>query len=268
MRFVKKKCNKRVVFAYLFIFNKVFWQLMVKYNVVYELLSVWTNFVTTFFICLFFSLLELCQLTWFSISDCSHLQCDWAYEKAVLWTRTEFEVLSFNYFNSFSWFLLCMMCQFILQAFQFFCWGIYWLWFTDHRRDDPEVIELLTAIEKAKEEFESIERPTLEIENPKEKQIPTAKAIPSEDSQNSHSHDPQSTSSPKSTVIAGSPKSTRASTELDPDSELARLELEFGKVNKDYSSEEISGWEFDELEKELRSEAYNNPWSCDIHTKN
>ncbi|XP_039136597.1 uncharacterized protein LOC120273919 [Dioscorea cayenensis subsp. rotundata] len=127
------------------------------------------------------------------------------------------------------------------------------------RRDDPEVIELLTAIEKAKEEFESIERPTLEIENPKEKQIPTAKAIPSEDSQNSHSHDPQSTSSPKSTVIAGSPKSTRASTELDPDSELARLELEFGKVNKDYSSEEISGWEFDELEKELRSEAYNNP---------
>ena len=118
---------------------------------------------------------------------------------------------------------------------------------------------MLDAIEKAKEDFESIDRPTLEIENPKEKQILTTKAIPSDGSQNSHSHDAQSASSPKSTVIAGSPNSTRVSTELDPESELARLELEFGKVNKDFSSEEISGWEFDELEKELRSEAYNNP---------
>ncbi|KAJ0978447.1 hypothetical protein J5N97_013921 [Dioscorea zingiberensis] len=125
------------------------------------------------------------------------------------------------------------------------------------RRDDPEVKELLAAIEKAKAEFESIERPTLEIENPKEKKILIPKAISSEDSQNSPSHNAQATSSPKSTGT-GSPKSP-VLTELDPESELARLELEFGKVNKDYSNEEISGWEFDELEKELRTEAYKKP---------
>jgi hypothetical protein len=39
---------------------------------------------------------------------------------------------------------------------------------------------------------------------------------------------------------------------LDPNSELAKLELEFGKVNK--YPEETSGWDFDELEEELRAD--------------
>ncbi|KAG2334169.1 hypothetical protein Bca52824_005349 [Brassica carinata] len=39
---------------------------------------------------------------------------------------------------------------------------------------------------------------------------------------------------------------------LNPEAELPELESEFGKVAQDYSADEVDGWEFDELEKELR----------------
>lgn len=40
---------------------------------------------------------------------------------------------------------------------------------------------------------------------------------------------------------------------LDPDAELEQFESEFGKVSQDYSKDEIGDWEFDELERELKS---------------
>lgn len=40
---------------------------------------------------------------------------------------------------------------------------------------------------------------------------------------------------------------------LDAEAELAKLESEFGKVGPDYPADEIGDWEFDELERELRS---------------
>ncbi|XP_020273369.1 uncharacterized protein LOC109848332 [Asparagus officinalis] len=149
------------------------------------------------------------------------------------------------------------------------------------RRDDPEVKELLDAIDKMRVEFESIERPTLEIEFPEEKPVPSDKlqksssgAAVAEDKmtqgsssgseahedkmispkkkiEKSRAHAPQA-ASPKSRA-ANSPKST-TDRPVDTESELANFELEFGEPGRDYSNEEIGGWEFDELEQELRSE--------------
>ncbi|KAJ6820142.1 uncharacterized protein M6B38_399545 [Iris pallida] len=138
------------------------------------------------------------------------------------------------------------------------------------RRDDPEVKELFNAIEKMRGDFESIERPVLDIEIPDEKvilseekvqkssskpEVPEEKMVAMKEGTEKSSSPASQPTSPKSKAT-GPPKSDSVTTErqMDPESELAELEQEFGKANRDYSTEEIGGWEFDELEQELRSE--------------
>ncbi|KAJ6799235.1 uncharacterized protein M6B38_208220 [Iris pallida] len=138
------------------------------------------------------------------------------------------------------------------------------------RKHDPEVKELFNAIEKMRGDFESIERPVLEIEIPDEKVILSEeklqkgsssgdgggeKMVATKDSTEKNSSPASQPVSPKSTATEP-PKSDSVTIErpMDTESELAKLEQEFGEVNKDYSTEEIGGWEFDELEQELRSE--------------
>ncbi|KAL9227099.1 hypothetical protein vseg_002835 [Gypsophila vaccaria] len=116
------------------------------------------------------------------------------------------------------------------------------------RKDDSKVKELIDDIEKLRKEFDSIERPTLQMEIPyKEPEILV-------------SEKPQKTISPSPVKVVESSKTHETHTEsstakeeqvLDHEAELAKLESEFGKVSHDYTSEEIGGWEFDELEKEL-----------------
>ena len=115
------------------------------------------------------------------------------------------------------------------------------------RRDDPEVRSLFSEIDKLREAFDSIERPTLDIEVRRAK-LPTKERF---ESSSSLVHAP---SAPEA-APTGSPKSPARSeqTPAHPDSELAALELEFGRSNR-YSTEDISGWEFDELEEELRAD--------------
>uniref|UniRef100_A0A7N1A744 Uncharacterized protein n=1 Tax=Kalanchoe fedtschenkoi TaxID=63787 RepID=A0A7N1A744_KALFE len=119
------------------------------------------------------------------------------------------------------------------------------------RKDKSKVKELLAEIEKLRQEFESIERPLLQIESPHPK------------ADSSHSETPpKSESHPRSQAL-GSPKATKPNSphspsvevehDVDPDSDLAKFESEFGKLGQDYSTEEIGVWEFDELERELRS---------------
>nr|XP_033517250.1 coiled-coil domain-containing protein 18 isoform X2 [Nicotiana tomentosiformis] len=119
------------------------------------------------------------------------------------------------------------------------------------RKDDPDMKKLFENIEKLRQEFESIERPNLEMEIPVQ-----------EGDDSSHEMVDDNISHPKKQAIkiavAGEskknePPSAKTEQALDPEAELAKLESEFGKITRDYSAEEIGDWEFDELEKELKS---------------
>ncbi|KAG0496019.1 hypothetical protein HPP92_000710 [Vanilla planifolia] len=129
------------------------------------------------------------------------------------------------------------------------------------REDDHDIRELFNAIGKIKVEFDSIERPALEIEAEKEKMAREEKP------QSDVSHVVEPIPSPSSKLANEPQKSTKLVSKDSPrvkpiskhdqdseDSELAKFEKEFGNVG-DFSNEEIGGWEFDELEEELRSEA-------------
>ncbi|OVA03563.1 hypothetical protein BVC80_1651g68 [Macleaya cordata] len=122
------------------------------------------------------------------------------------------------------------------------------------RKDDPRVKELFDSIEQIRAEFESIERPTLETETQE-----AIAAIASGAAERSVENPSPSPAQIVEAVLSKKdelPESPldKPQQSLDPAAELAKLESEFGQVSKDYSAEEIGDWEFDELEKELRSD--------------
>ncbi|XP_019191965.1 PREDICTED: intracellular protein transport protein USO1-like isoform X3 [Ipomoea nil] len=130
------------------------------------------------------------------------------------------------------------------------------------RKDNSKVKELFDNIEKLRTVFESIERPNLEMETPPDQE---AESSSSENPHEDVSHptkeageipdvrEKEHNKSPATNVQEQEPSAPKSEQVLDAEAELAQLESEFGKVNPDYSVEEIGDWEFDELERELRS---------------
>ncbi|XP_027937282.1 golgin subfamily A member 3 isoform X3 [Vigna unguiculata] len=105
------------------------------------------------------------------------------------------------------------------------------------RKDSDKVTQLFDDIEKIKEEFESIERPKLELEIPTERsETPSSQII-------SRTPSPPSAKKPKQ-------NGTRHSFSLPGRSQI---EIELDKLSEDDSSEEISEWEFDDLDKDRHS---------------
>uniref|UniRef100_A0A1J3I5N9 Uncharacterized protein n=1 Tax=Noccaea caerulescens TaxID=107243 RepID=A0A1J3I5N9_NOCCA len=113
------------------------------------------------------------------------------------------------------------------------------------KKDDRRVKELFDDMEKMRQEFESIARPTLEIETPSPK---SSSSTPKSPSPSTSMDAPVESTTPSTQK----PEMSNPPKEFNPEAELAELESEFGKVARDYSADEVDGWEFDELEKELQ----------------
>lgn len=121
------------------------------------------------------------------------------------------------------------------------------------RKDESKIQELFDKIEKLREEFESIERPNLALETrPHEAEAESVEIPNKVSSPGSVPRETESVTSIKTQEPEESEHPKQSEHVLDTEAELAKLESEFGKVNNDYSAEEIGDWEFDELERELK----------------
>lgn len=144
--------------------------------------------------------------------------------------------------------LLNVLCSFAIFV-ELLCVKYF---LSSFRKDNTRVKELFNTIEKLRQEFESIKRPNIEMENPieepaspsSEKSLQSPSHPSATSAADTREQKPEKSEQPKSPVVKGDQV-------LDTEAELAKLESEFGKVNREYTAEEIGGWEFDELEKEL-----------------
>lgn len=109
---------------------------------------------------------------------------------------------------------------------------------TSSRKDDPKIEELFDTMEKIKDEYEAIERPTLEIETANRR---------------SPQRIPQGAPSSYLRQIMPEYKPVTRDAALDREAELLELESEFVRSCQNHSSDEISDWVCDEFERWLKT---------------
>lgn len=122
-------------------------------------------------------------------------------------------------------------------------------------KEAGKVVQSFGSVDQIRQEFEAIQRPTLELEPVTPKEInASSEDKPLEHLKEKHeSFHPVDDTEQISRSGNESDGAVKSPGILDPEAELAKLESEFGKTSEGYSTQEISSWEFDELEKELRS---------------
>lgn len=121
------------------------------------------------------------------------------------------------------------------------------------RKDNQKVKELFDALEKIKDEFESIGRPTLEIETPTKKPE-TPSSARSHQSPLPTSKQSIGTPENKQEEATHSSSIKRVNTS-DMVAKVAKEESVLGKVGGDDLAEEIGDWEFDALVQDLKPAA-------------
>ncbi|BAF11656.1 uncharacterized protein [Oryza sativa Japonica Group] len=101
------------------------------------------------------------------------------------------------------------------------------------RRDDPDVKKLFANIDKLRVEFESVPRPLLQIEiKEREERAKQSRSLQAARSSRQAGHE------------SPIPAQLRTRLPSESDSELAKSDPEY----REYSADDISGWEFDDLE--------------------
>lgn len=109
------------------------------------------------------------------------------------------------------------------------------------RLDDPEVKNLFASIDRLRVEFESVPRPVLQIEiKEKEERSRRTRSLSIKGAGGTPTH--SRTESPIAAQLR-----TRLPSESD--SEPGKCDQDY----REYGADDISGWEFDDLEDELRS---------------
>ncbi|KAK3445301.1 hypothetical protein EUGRSUZ_A01215 [Eucalyptus grandis] len=117
------------------------------------------------------------------------------------------------------------------------------------RKDHEKVEKLFAALEKIKSEFDSIQRPGLEIETPTQKsQNPLTNGYPISSSSVSGK---ASKNFREDEVTDGS--SIKVEKTSNTTSKPEKLEFDYEKAERDHLTDEIGDWESDELEKEFRA---------------
>lgn len=114
------------------------------------------------------------------------------------------------------------------------------------RKDEQKVKELFDAIDMIQADFESIERPLLEVESPTRLKTP----------RRSERHPNGFAISRGVAEVPGKDEATKKPSikqEGNPqmDAELTKLMMELGETDSECSPKEIGEWEFDELEKDF-----------------